>query len=243
MTAPSKRTEIICPEQVERLRKIKGWSLEKLATKARINIRTLRRNLAGKPAYWSTIGRLAEALGVTPEKLQLGYDDEAQKAPQIAAMPFSLDLQLTGETHTPQQIALIANLTAEVLARLASAGITVRASETTLAVLDPRDQSARVIYVVYGMLKTGDPFWCCVAVKPSKRHLFLQLQADDKLDLYKFDDFGEIIVSGDGKGPDEEIARQVAVLYGVDFNDWKRPVNIDAAIDDAVRNNQSHLHK
>lgn len=67
MAASSKRAEVIASEQVEQLRTTKGWSLEKLAAAASINIRTLRRKLAGEPAYWSTIARIAEALGCPPK--------------------------------------------------------------------------------------------------------------------------------------------------------------------------------
>lgn len=69
---------------------------------------------------------------------------------QAAATHFGLNLQLTGEVQTPEQLSCVASLTTEVLGRLAAAGIAIRTCDSALSVVDPRDLVARVIALVYG---------------------------------------------------------------------------------------------
>lgn len=78
------------------------------------------------------------------------------------------------------------------------------------------DDLTRIIVLVYGMLDNGNPFWVYVAVKPSKYDSFLEVQKSGELDLYKFDGFGEIIVSGESKLPPDEVTLKVAEMYQTD---------------------------
>ena len=78
------------------------------------------------------------------------------------------------------------------------------------------DDLTRVIVLVYGMLDNGNPFWVYVAVKPSKYQPFLAAQKDGSLDLHQFDGFGEIIVSGEGRLPPDEVTLKVAEMYQTD---------------------------
>jgi hypothetical protein len=66
------------------------------------------------------------------------------------------------------------------------------------------------------MLDNGNPFWVYVAVKPSKYQPFLAAQKDGTLDLYNFDGFGEIIVSGESRVPPDEVTLKVAEMYQTD---------------------------
>jgi len=83
----------------------------------------------------------------------------------------------------------------------------------------------RTIVLVYGMLDSGGPFWVFVAVRPTKYQAFLTAQKEGTLDLYKFEGYGEIIVSGEGRMPPDEVTLKVAEMYQTD------PATIFQAID------------
>ena len=74
----------------------------------------------------------------------------------------------------------------------------------------------RTIVLVYGLLEDGNPFWVFVAVKPSQYQSFITAQKDGSLNLYQFATYGEIIVSGIGKSPPDEITIKVAEMYQTD---------------------------
>lgn len=81
-----------------------------------------------------------------------------------------------------------------------------------------KDALARVIVLIYGMLEGGKPFWVYAAVKPSKYEAFNKLKNDHKLDLQKFDEFGELIIAGEGQTPPIEVTLKVAEVYQTDPN-------------------------
>jgi hypothetical protein len=92
------------------------------------------------------------------------------------------------------------------------------------------DDLTRIIVLVYGMLENGQPFWVYVAIKPSKYQPFLAAQKEGALDLYKFDAFGEIIVSGQGKAPPDEITLKVAEMYQTDPATLFQPIDVEAEV-------------
>lgn len=80
----------------------------------------------------------------------------------------------------------------------------------------PAPDLIRIIVLVYAMLENGNPFWVYVAVKPSKYQAFLTAQKEGAVDLFEFEPFGEIIVSGEGKSPPDEVTLKVAEMYQTD---------------------------
>ena len=74
-------------------------------------------------------------------------------------------------------------------------------------------ESLRTIVLIYGLLEDGGPFWLYAAVKPSKYKDFLAAQKDGSLDLYTFDEYGEIIISDKGTSPPDEVTLKVAEMY------------------------------
>src|SRR5262249_25393692 len=80
----------------------------------------------------------------------------------------------------------------------------------------PSDDLKRTIVMIYGMLESGGPFWLFAAVRPAKYAAFMAAYKDKTLDLYKFDPYGEIIVSGEGKSPPDTVTLKVAELYQTD---------------------------
>ncbi|MDE3059775.1 MAG: hypothetical protein KGJ06_02045 [Pseudomonadota bacterium] len=75
------------------------------------------------------------------------------------------------------------------------------------------DALTRIIVLIYGMLESGSPFWLFAAVKPNQYQPFLAAQKDGSIDLYHFEKYGEIIVSGEGKSPPDEVTLKVAQMY------------------------------
>ncbi len=78
------------------------------------------------------------------------------------------------------------------------------------------DHRARVIVLIYGLLETGKPFWLYAAVKPSAYQEFLKKQKDGSLNLQAFDEFGELIIAGEGQAPPTEVTLKVAEVYQTD---------------------------
>jgi hypothetical protein len=94
---------------------------------------------------------------------------------------------------------------------------------------DP-DKLSRVIMLLYGKMDTGNPFWCYVAVKPSQFEAFKKAETAGKIDLYNFAEFGEVIVSAEGKTPPDDVTRKVAEMYNADPSTFFQPIDPIAEI-------------
>ncbi len=98
---------------------------------------------------------------------------------------------------------------------------------------DPKinaDLLTRIIVLIYGLLESGGPCWIYAAVKPSKYQAFLKAQKDGHLNVYDFKPYGEIIVSGDGKSPPDDVTLKVAEMYQTSSDELLKPVDIDKEI-------------
>jgi|GEM_PF-1698154 len=78
---------------------------------------------------------------------------------------------------------------------------------------NPLEDLKRTIVLVYGLLANGNPFWAFAAVKTNRYQLFLADQKEGKIDLSEFDSYGEIVISGEGKSPPDDITLKVAEMY------------------------------
>lgn len=87
------------------------------------------------------------------------------------------------------------------------------------------DSISRIIMLVYGKLESGNPFWCYCAVKPSKYDQFKADEASGKIDLYNFDPYGEVVVSGEGETPPPEVTQKVAEMYNTDASTFFQPID------------------
>jgi len=92
------------------------------------------------------------------------------------------------------------------------------------------DDLTRIIVLIYGMLENNMPCWIYVAVKPSKYEGFIADQKEGRLDIYQFTPYGEIIVSGEGKSPPDEITLKVAEMYQTDPTKIFQPIDIEEEI-------------
>lgn len=81
---------------------------------------------------------------------------------------------------------------------------------------DPLEDLKRTIVLLYGILDKGGPFWVFAAIRPSKYQQFLTTQKEGGLDLEKFEYYGELIVSGEGKSPPDDVILKVAEMYQTD---------------------------
>jgi hypothetical protein len=79
--------------------------------------------------------------------------------------------------------------------------------------------------LLYGRMDHGGPFWCYVAIKPSRFDDFKAAEQGGMVDLYDFDGFGEVIVSGEGVRPPDDVTRKVAELYGSDIDSFFKPID------------------
>lgn len=98
---------------------------------------------------------------------------------------------------------------------------------------DP-DNISRIIMLVYGKLENGNNFWCYCAVKPSKFDLFKADEAAGKLDLYNFDPYGEVVVSGEGDKPPAEVTQKVADMYNTDASKFFQPIDPKKEIEEKI---------
>src|SRR4051812_32544442 len=80
------------------------------------------------------------------------------------------------------------------------------------------DDKIRTIVLMYAMFENGNPCWVFVAVKPSQYQPFLTAHKAGEIDLYNFKPYGEIIVSGAGKSPPDDVTLKVAEMYQTDPN-------------------------
>ncbi len=87
------------------------------------------------------------------------------------------------------------------------------------------DNIARIIMLVYGKLEDGNPFWCYCAVKPGMFDQFKADEAAGKLDLYHFEPYGEVVVSGEGETPPNEVTAKVAEMYNTDASKFFQPID------------------
>ena len=90
--------------------------------------------------------------------------------------------------------------------------------------MDP-DGVSRIIMLLYGRMDHGGPFWCYAAIKPSAFGEFKAAEQGGAIDLYDFDAFGEVVVSGEGAHPPDEVTRKVAELYGSDVDSFFKPID------------------
>ena len=97
------------------------------------------------------------------------------------------------------------------------------------------DDLTRIIVLIYGMMESGQAFWVYAAVKPSRYQPFLDAHKEGKIDLHQFLPFGEIIVSGEGKSPPEDITLKVAQMYQTDPAKTFQPADVEKEVEKRVK--------
>jgi hypothetical protein len=105
------------------------------------------------------------------------------------------------------------------------------------------DDISRVIMLLVGRLETGGPFWCYVAVKPSQYEAFQTAQNEGRIDLYNFDEFGEVVVSAEGEQPPLKVTEEVGRMYGTDPRKFFRDIDPLAEIAEKIANMDNELEE
>ena len=180
--------------ELDQLRQERGLSLERLAKKAKIHIKTLNRILAGQKARLSTIHLLAETLGVSCDHLRADIPRKEDEHPT----PFSLGIAIDGELRSSSQAIDLFSSPPVLKQHLTDRGITITGLATNLQLADASATNVRTIMFIYGFLTSGKPYWSFVAVSPRNYQQMLAAQQEGTLDLLNFHAYGEEILSGEG---------------------------------------------
>lgn len=95
------------------------------------------------------------------------------------------------------------------------------------------DDIGRMVMLVYGQMgNNAGPFWCYLAVKPSRYDDFQAKIKNKKFDIRTFDadGFGEIIVSGEGVTPPADVTKKVAFMFKVPIKELFLNIDAKAAV-------------
>lgn len=214
-------------EEISRLQKKHGLTDEKLAAKTELSGPTVSRTLNGEMVYLSTIQAIANALKVDCDTLIEGYapPQQPRSCHDDPRYLVNGEVRFTGvipHCGNPNVIPEIALRISEIVKE---SGVQITAFQSQTTLIDLRgDAVARIIVLIYGWLDTGSPFWVFVAVKPSRYQDFLVAQERSEVNLYHFEPFGEIIVSGDTESPPDEVLLSVSRRYNTSVGDLDETV-------------------
>ncbi len=101
-----------------------------------------------------------------------------------------------------------------------------------------------VILLIKGKLMDDNPFWVIVAVNPMKYQAFQDAVRDATLDLYQFDDYGEIVVSGESEEPPDGLMDEVISSFKFDPPSESLPADgNEEAEKSSTKSNPSTLEK
>lgn len=98
------------------------------------------------------------------------------------------------------------------------------------------DDYTRIVTLIKGKAVEGN-FWCYVAVKPSRYDDVEKAYNEGRLDISKFveNGYGEIIVSGLGDDPPNQVTAKVQVMYMDNPNRPFDPKDPKKQLDAAMR--------
>jgi hypothetical protein len=130
--APLARTAIARGEEVERLRRDKGYSVERLAAKAGVHTRTAKRMICGHRVLLDSIRAVAGALGTTCEALLRAKDPSEHMTRVEPQTNFELQITVHGSVATAWSPQRLAELGATLAKSLADQDVCVDAHFTRL---------------------------------------------------------------------------------------------------------------
>ena len=79
------------------------------------------------------------------------------------------------------------------------------------------DNVARAVMMLFGKMANSQPFWCFVAVKPSRKDELAQRVKNKTIELTRYveEGFGEIIVSGESAMPPRDVLKTLSTMFNV----------------------------
>lgn len=214
----SQRSVLPNGQLIDAMRKRKGWTIKEFSENADISLRTAQKAVSGRPIGMGSLKSVASCLEVAFASLRLIEEDLApskslSKSPE-ATTDFSLTLTMHGSVGEGGNLKSLMTLSPTILASLAQAGIKISGYDSKLQITERvGPDRKRIIVILYGLLDSGGPFWVFAAVMPTRYKAFIEAQKGGALSLYEFDPYGEIIISGEGKDPPEDVILQVATMY------------------------------
>jgi len=208
------------PDVIERLRVLKGFSLEKLAARADIHMRTLERALKGKKILLDNIRNLATALNTSCESIIQGAPPSSDQTP--IRTPFSLEMAVTGELASATDTVELSRMTPAVVQSLESAGITIRGHITKVELDNkPLQLDKRSITRFRVRTRLDHVCWIVVAVRQSRQAAVMALDdlhstlldGLEGITLSELSTLGEHVASGRGLDPSEFVWSQINSRY------------------------------
>jgi transcriptional regulator with XRE-family HTH domain len=212
----SDRSYKLRPSAITRLLVERGISLDGLARRSGVHIKTLRRWLKGTPGFIDKIKKVAQVLDVSHmDIIQAVEGDMLLEGGQLPrTTEFTANISLSGTLESPEHMARVLTLTPWVISALAAEGIKISGYDQRLTIAERAGlELKRIIVLLYGLLANGNSFWLFAAIRPSKYQMFMAAQKANVLDLQTFDPFGEIVVSGEGRMPPDDVILKVAEMY------------------------------
>jgi hypothetical protein len=108
------------------------------------------------------------------------------------------------------------------------------------------DNRSRIVMLAFGNMQHGNSmYWAYLAVKPTRYEEFRRIMAGKKYNIQNFvkDEFGEVVVSGEGGLPPRDVTKKVAQLFGIPINELFADINpipvIEQAIEKLKKNSES----
>lgn len=100
-----------------------------------------------------------------------------------------------------------------------------------------RDNVGRIIMLTYGKMEHGGPYWCYVAIKPSRFEEYKTAMASKQYNMQNFDldGFGEIVVSGEGATPPQDVTQKVAALFDAPIRELFKDADPMATLDQKIQ--------
>jgi len=211
-------------EEISRLQKKHGLTDEKLAAKTELSGPTISRALNGEKVYLSTLQAIADALRVECDTLIEGYAPQ-ETNDQDTRYLIKGEVRFTGIIPNSGNPTLIPEIALRINEIVKESGLQLTSIQSETTLIDLRgDAVARVIVLVYGWLDNGKPFWVFVSIRPSRYPAFLAAQERNEIDLYHFEPFGEIIVSGDTESPPDEVLLHISRQFNTTVGDLDQTV-------------------
>ncbi len=198
MSKPHSSSRACRVEEVQRLRVARGLSVEKLASKAQVDRKTIERLFKGRRLAVESIGRIATALGTTVDNLIVEEDGGAVRVNHSQPSPFHYHLSVAGDVTSGDQAAELGRLALDGVSRLQDLGANIRSHRAALmvgnALPDPKplEVGTHVLVGVAWTNTSGAKEHTLALVRECDYAAFELAVLDGSLDLRAFEPYGRL---------------------------------------------------
>ena len=203
MPTPQHSSRTCRVDEVQRLRVSRGLSIEKLASKASVDRKTIERLFKGKRLAVETIGRIANALGTTIEQIIVDPRSPAPPLKPTTPSPFRYSLNVAGEFSSGEQAAELGRLGLDGVSRIQTLGATIHSHQEAMLVAQPTPEPPVEdgTHILVGLAWKGRSAECehiLALVRECDYEAFVAAVLDCTLDLRHFEPFGRLLDWEDG---------------------------------------------